>query len=282
MPHSFAPRSIMDMDRWMKPMHTGTGPLSTLDMFDPFCELDQVMGRNMQWLNKPESMMPMLPKVPQKYRITLDCVGYSPKSIKTECKDFTLTVWGNESDKSETGDFSAKEFKKSYKLPDTADCDKMVCFMTDEGQLVIEVPLREHKLHMNMDLFPKITETPSGGKQMSLTFAVPNQIHPEHVHVSIKDRCLVVKAEDKLVKPDGVTKFHYYKKTTLPENTDWDALKCKYDNHQISICAPLNLDYKPYRNLAIGSKSAKWDAECCDKKCPMTYCTSTGQKKIAM
>ena len=273
-PHGYFPRSTFDMDRWMQPMNRGQ--LSTLDMFDPFDELDHVIGRNMQWLNKPEFMAPMMPRVPQKYRITLDCTGYKPDSIKTECTNHVLCVTGGETTKdAETGDFSTKEFKKTYTCPENAECDKMVSFMTAEGQLVIEMPLRETQLHPNMDLFPKIVDTDKG-KEMSLKFNVPEKIHPEHIHVSVKDRCLVVKAEDKVTKPDGVTKFHYYKKTTLPENTDFDNLKCNYDNHQISVCAPLDLNWKPYKKIAIENKA------CCEKKCPLTYCTSTGQQKMIM
>jgi HSP20 family molecular chaperone IbpA len=274
-PHGFFPRSAFDMDRWMQPMHRG--PLSTLDMFDPFDELDHVIGRNMQWLNKPEFMTPMMPRVPQKYRITLDCAGYKPESIKTECNNRVLVVTGCETTKdAETGDFSTKEFKKTYTCPENAECDKMVSFMTAEGQLVIEMPLRETQLHPNMDLFPKIVDTPTGGKEMTLKFNVPEKIHPDHIHVSIKDRCLVVKAEDKVTKPDGVTKFHYYKKTTLPENTDFEKLKCNYDNHQISICAPLDLNWKPYQRVAIEHKP-HWE-----KKCPLTYCTPSGEQKMVM
>ena len=65
-PHSLFPRSMFDMDQWVHP----TQPITTLDVFDPFDELDHAIGRNMQWLNKPEFMpsFPMMPKVPQKYR----------------------------------------------------------------------------------------------------------------------------------------------------------------------------------------------------------------------
>jgi len=231
---------MMDMDTWMKPF----GPLSTLDAFDPFDELDHTMGRNMQWLNRPE-FMPVMPRVPQKYRVTLDCVGYSPSSIKTEWKGNQLNVSAREEVKdAETGDFSVKEFKKTYTMPPNAECDKMVSFMTGDGQLCIEVPLRESERHMNVDLFPQVVDE-NGGKAVKMAFAVPENIAPEHIHVNIKDRCLVVKAEEKKSRPDGVSKFHYYKKTTLPENTDFDNLKCNYDSasHKISVSAPLNLNW---------------------------------------
>jgi len=254
-PHGFFPRSSMNMDSWMTPAIKGSVITpNTLDMFDAFDELDHTIGRNMQWLNRPEFMMPALPKVPQKYRITLDCSGYNPKSIKTEWNGRVLWVFAREEHKcEETGDFSVREFKKHYTVPETAICEQMVSFMTAEGQLVIEVPLMETTAHLNMDLFPKIIDVEGGNKAMTLKFTVPENIKPEHIHINIKDRCLVVKAEEKKIKPDGISKFHYYKKTTLPENTDFDALKCNYDNHQISVYAPLNMTWAP-KKVAIEHK----------------------------
>jgi len=299
-PHGFFPRSMMDMEQWTKPMDQWTKTmgnqwpmvnapewnktfgeqwkksLNTLDMFDPFDALDANIGRNMQWLNRPEFMMPQLPKVPQKYRITLDCAGYSPKSIKTEWKGKVLTVTGCENVKCEENqDFHMKEFKKTYTLPDAAECDKMVSFLTGEGQLVIEVPLAETNTHMNTDLFPQIVDGPNNSKMMTMKFNVPANILPEHIHINIKDRCLIVKAEEKKIKPDGVSTFHYYKRTTLPENTDFELLKCNYENHQICVVAPLNLEWTPTKKISLEGKGYPVvgdKAKCCAANANIEAC----------
>jgi len=168
-----------------------------------------------------------------------------------------LTVSAREEDRLDTGDYSVKEFKKTYTMPPNAECDKMVSFVTGDGQLCIEVPLRETERHRNEDLFPQVIEE-GGNKLVKMQFSVPDNIAPEHIHVNIKDRCLVVKAEEKQQRPDGVSKFHYYKKTTLPENTDFDNLKCNYDDvtHQVSVSAPLNLNWQP-RKIALEHKDSK-------------------------
>jgi HSP20 family molecular chaperone IbpA len=116
------------------------------------------------------------------------------------------------------------------------------------------MPLRETTTHPDSDLFPKITDVAGGGKMVSLNFRVPASIDPAKCHVTIKDRDLIVKAEDKVQRPDGTTKFYYYKRTTLPENTDFNALKCNWTNHKLSVEAPLNVDYKPVRKVAIENK----------------------------
>lgn len=44
-PHSFFPRSMFDMDQWHRPF-SDMG-LSTMDLFDPFDELDHMMGNKL-------------------------------------------------------------------------------------------------------------------------------------------------------------------------------------------------------------------------------------------
>jgi len=100
---------------------------------------------------------------------------------------------------------------------------------------------------MVSDLMPKITETTGGGKEVSLNVFVPENIDPSKVHVSIKDRDLIIRAEDRVEKPDGFTRFHYYKRSTLPENTDFNTLKCHYEHGKITITAPLTTEHKPFR-----------------------------------
>lgn len=254
-PHSLFPRSMFDTTNWWHP----TQAVNTLDVFDPFDQLDHTIANNLNWLSRPEFMpaLPMLPLVPQKWRVTVDCVGYMPSSIKTDIHGHKLTVTGREETKQEDGEgFVVKEFKKTYDLPAHAQTDKLVSFMTPQGQLVVEMPLKETHLHPNDDLLPRIVKNTTGGQDVELKFHVPENIHPEHVKVSIKDRDLIIKAEDKVVKPDGVSKFYFYKRTTMPENTDFEKLKCTYDNHKLMIWAPLDLKWQPIKKVAIESKKA--------------------------
>jgi len=258
-PHGFFPRSAFDMDRWIDPVQHAGGH-NTMDLFDAFDELDHMMSRNLQWLARPQFETQLQqPIVPQKYRITLDCVGYSPASISTDVKGNKLTVTGKEETKDEHGDFHVKEFKKTYALPAHAETNKLASFMTRNGQLVIEMPLKEIAKHSNDDLFPRVVDVPAtGGKQVQMKFHVPETIDPSKLHVSVKNRDLIVKAEDKVEKPDGVSRFYYYKRTTMPENTDFAALKCNFNpDHSINIDAPIDLNFKHgHRTIPIEVKPA--------------------------
>ena len=244
-PHEFFPRSMFDMDSWLRsplaaamtqtliPPSIGTAlippPLSTLDLFDPFDELDNVISRNLHWLNKPEFLrtLPLYPRVPQKYRVSVDCTGFSPSSIKTEMKDNSkLVVSAREEARTDEveGDYTVREFKRTYQLPPQAEPDKLISFMTAGDRLIIEVPLKETEVSRDSDLFPQIIDNPDGTKSVSMRFTLPDNVDTSKMSVSVKDRDLIFRVEDKVDKADRHTRFHYYKRTTLPENTKLDGM----------------------------------------------------------
>lgn len=253
LPHGIFPRSMFDMDKWIH-SHTPKG-LTTLDLFDPFDELDHMVSRNLNWLSRPESLIQsmMLPKVPQKYRISVDVHGFSPQSIRTEVVGNKLTVHGQEEHIIDgTQDYTKREIRKTFELPPNAESDKLVSFVTKHGHLIIEVPLRETVACPNSDLFPRIVDNPDGTKNVAMTIGLPPNVDPNKAHVTIKDRDLILRVEDKIERPDQTTKYFYYKRTTLPENTEFEKLKCVQDGHKIQVAAPINLDFaRTHRHVPI-------------------------------
>jgi len=231
-----------------------------LDFYDPYDELDYTLNP-LHWFRKPDflSESPMVPRVPQKYRITVDCAGFTPGSIKTEFIDNNqkLVVSAKEESKTEgSDDYSLRHFKKTYTLPPNACPDQMINFMTGQGQLVIEVPLKETEREKVSDLFPQIVDAPEGsggGKQVMLKFNVPQHIDPNKVSVNVKGHDLIFRAEDVIKKSDGVSKFHYFQRTTLPEHTELGALRCVQDNNQVIVTAPLTAEaiMPAYRKVPI-------------------------------
>lgn len=243
-PHNFLPRNMLEMDNWAR---------HTLDHFDPFDEIDHALGRNMQWLVKPPFMeRPKVPKVPEKYRVTVDCTGYNHSSLKTEVVGDKLTVSAHEEVRFEgEEDYSLKEFKKTYQLPPNAETDHMISFFAGK-HLVVEIPLKVMKDGEECDdIFPKIVDMPDGTKQMKLHCTVPQGIDPSHLHVTCKDRDLVIKAEDKVEKKDSISTMYYYKHYRLPENTDLSNLKCELHHNELLINAPLTLAVKHHMHVPI-------------------------------
>lgn len=76
----------------------------------------------MMWLNKPDflkDLIPTGPRVPEKYRISVDCKGYSAKSIKIEVSQDKehIVVHGRENEKHDDDDYHMREFKKNTEYP---------------------------------------------------------------------------------------------------------------------------------------------------------------------
>lgn len=93
------------------------------------------------------------------------------------------------------------------------------------------------------------------GKVIKLNFSLPDNVDRNSVWLYLKDRDLVVKSEDKSQNPDSVSKFFYYKRATLPENTEFDMLKCYCeDNNKLVITTPLKADYKGFKPIPIEFK----------------------------
>ena len=237
--HSLSPRSMFNMDLWTQPIST----TSSLDLFDnSFDELDQMVGKNLSWLIKPTFFNQ---KLPDKFRVTLDYSGFKSESIKTDIKDDLLIITGNEGQEqklNDNDDYSIKKFKKTYKLPSEAETNKLVCFMTSNGCLVIEIPLKRNQENkLNNFLIPKLSQDK---KSINMSLLLPKCADPTKINVTCKDRQLIVKYEDKTEKDDIISNVYFYKQVLLPENTQFNDLKCKYENNVLSISAPLNTHFE--------------------------------------
>jgi len=264
---------MFDTDNnWMPSSLTGLSPLSTpsslmpqlmpsaLDIFDPFDDLDRMMSRNLRWIDRPDAWAQSLaPVVPQKYRISVDCAGFSPDSIKTELKDQNgkrvLCIAGHEvSGTKGSQHYLNKELCKTYTLPENIEVEKIASFMGPNGQFVVEFPLKETATTPNLGLLPQIVDK-AGQKQVEMKLPIPANIDPNKVQVSVKDRDLILRVEDKCESPDSISRIHIYTRTTLPENTDFNQLKCVYDNNQLCISAPINtMSTTASRNIPLEMK----------------------------
>lgn len=249
-PHDFMPRSMLEMDNWMRP---------SLDLFDPFDDLDHMMSRNLHWLQRPQGLMEnfLRPRVPEKYRITLDCSGYNPNSLKTEVKDGKLVITGLEEHGSpDSDDYVKREFRKTYKLPPNAEVDKLISFFAGR-HLVVEVPLKlESENILQEELFPQIIDGPNGQKEVKLNCTVPQGIDPSKLSVTCKDRDLVIKAQDKVEREDGISQTFFYKHYRLPENTNLNALKCELKDHKLTVHAPMQAALKHHHHIPIEHKKS--------------------------
>jgi HSP20 family molecular chaperone IbpA len=210
------PRSLFDVDDWLNvPLSSSLATPTTptlLDVYDPFDELDYMLARNVPWLSRPEILTTsqLIPS-PSRYRVSVDCTGFSPSSVKTEIKDNKLLVKAHEKiDEKGNGDYTLKEFQKSYDLPTNALADRMVSFMSSGNQLIVEIPLQVTPVSSDSDMSPKIVDNADGTQSVRMEFKVPKNVDPSKIHISLKDRDLIFRCQETIDKPDQYSKFHIY------------------------------------------------------------------------
>lgn len=217
--------------------------------YDPFDELDLVSGNDLQWLHRPSFIRTYVtPRQPEKYRVTVNCQGYNPNTIKTEVIDKKVYVYAREESRVDSNNYTLKEFKKSYDLPENSDTDKLHSYVVSKDQLVIEVPLHQEKVvARELYLHPVVSDDK---KYVSMEFAFPEYIDPSKISVVCKNNDLIIRGEDTRGTWDKQSHFSYYKRVTLPENTDFYELKCKMDSNVLAITAPLyDSDFRKNNNL---------------------------------
>lgn len=117
------------------------------------------------------------------------------------------------------------------------------------GVLIIEVPLKDKNQLISNDLFPKIHDSDEGRK-VSVSFGVP-EIDPSKIKVNVKDRDLIIQADDTKTTHDGTSKFHFYKRTTLPADTDFDNLKVTWNKSKLTCNAPLRGVNRAIRSIPV-------------------------------
>ena len=112
-----------------------------LDFFDPWSDFDTfptalaAPPHAFRWINQPQRLthaasahshdrhasQPASP-APQseKFRVQLNVAGFNPESIKTRVDGRKVIVEAKQEDRQQDGDFSAREIRKSYELPEHA------------------------------------------------------------------------------------------------------------------------------------------------------------------
>ena len=143
---------------------------SNVNTFRSYTDYDYyISSPNVIWINKPASVEPSdIQKAARKHRIIVDCYGFKSSSIKTELRDKQIDVIAYEEEKRSKSNFSVREFKRTFDIPSQAEVDKLVSFLTKNGLLVIEVPLKPDD---QFDLLPRISDD---GKSVSYKFSVPD------------------------------------------------------------------------------------------------------------
>jgi HSP20 family molecular chaperone IbpA len=257
------PRHLFDFENFFGP---------SLDLFDPFDETDVASDRMqnaLQWLQDPPRLQRELCPVTghkkrphsDKFRVTLDVTGYRPEDLSVKVVGRKLFIDGKQEFR-EGEDFSVKEMRKTYDIPENASFEHMTSFLTAKGTLVVEFPLitqqkerddHHHQLQQyganvkefNFDEFfksafePKISDdVEKGGKKIDLSLDM-HGFKPEQIQIHLKDHDLIVQAESATSDKQHTARSYIYKAITLPPNIDIEHMRSFLHNgKRLVITAP--------------------------------------------
>jgi len=266
LPVGHFPRNLMDFENFFG---------QSLDVFDPFDELDLAshqMQSALQWLQDPPRLQQELCPVTghkkrahsDKFRVTLDVTGFKPEDLSVKVVGRKLFINGKQEFR-DGEDFSVKEMRKTYDLPENASFEHMTSFLTKKGTLVVEFPLitlakerddHRHQLEkyganvkeFNFDEFfksafePKISDDADkkGGKKIDLSLDMTG-FRPDQIQIHLKDHDLIVQAESSASDKHHTARSYIYKAVTLPPNIDIEHMRSfLHDGKRLVISAPYN------------------------------------------
>jgi len=176
-------------------------------------------------------------KMPQKYRISIDCSKLRVKSIKTDVRDVKgkqmLVICAQTKEN--------RDFRRQFALPKNCNRDKLITCCKPGCIFVVEFPLLEVPVISNIKLSPQIVRR---GREQVVTYnlTIPHTVDLTKVQVCAKERDLIVRLEDKSSNCSGsecANKVIFYNRIVLPVNTDHALLKCVQKKRKLIITAPL-------------------------------------------
>lgn len=172
-----------------------------------------------------------------------------------------------------------REIKRTYKLPANAEIDKLASYMAPNGKLIIEIPLHhqprkeqqqkkssesEQKQKQQQQEEKPVQEKENDKEKAEKEFKVattegpiedilphvvdgtiemrihlPEVVDASKIRVTCKDNDLIVIVRDEQENWDDLSELFYYRRTPMPENTDFNALKCTLEGNHLTIKAPV-------------------------------------------
>lgn len=269
-----------------------------LSFFDPWRDFDtfptafSTFPNSFRWINEPRRIArssassfhttnnlgagstllpittPIIPALSEKFRVQLNVAGFNPETIKTRVDGRRVIVEAKQEDRQAQGDFSIREIRKTYDLPEHADSSNLASFVTPNNMLVIEVPINhphpERRLSQTFndnqalslfgqfrdpifdypgfigstDFRPRVVDIGNGQKTIKMSLAVKNY-RPEQIKVSVKNNELHVQAENIYNDNNRSERSFLTKSISLPPGTQFDQLKSFLNaDGQLEIEAP--------------------------------------------
>jgi len=213
----------------------------------------------------------MLSKMPQKFRIAINCSKLKTKSICTDVKQIKgnhhLVICARSKD-------GNRDFRRQFLLPKQCHHDKQVNYLKSGNIFVVEFPLLEMPKIDDIRVKPEIIKS-GRDKLVTLNLTIPETVDPAKVEVCVKERFLIIRLEDKplFCGTESCSRVFFYNRITLPVDIDVSLIKCVQKKRKLRITVPLiNKRMGGFRRIVIRRKLRQ-------RKTRKTTATSLQQKQ---
>ncbi|CAF0724203.1 unnamed protein product [Adineta ricciae] len=243
-----------------------------LDFFDPWNDLNSsptavvVAPDRFHWVNQPrqqrrssntkspcQHQVARAPNV-EKFRIQFNVAGFNPETIKTHVEGQKVVILAKQEERLPDGDYNIREVRKSCPLPEHADTNQLVSYVTPNHVLVIEVPIKNPELerrqseikseNQNLSQFgsnrdpqfnynafladsgfqPQIINKDDNKKQLAMTLDMKNY-GADEIKVSVKNNELIVKGEQRNKNNNYSERSFFFKSVALPPGAQVEQLQ---------------------------------------------------------
>ncbi|XP_063422203.1 uncharacterized protein LOC134706828 [Mytilus trossulus] len=211
------------MDDW-EPMSVGCGYGR-----HPPCQ-----GMAMRRRRRPETSL-----ADKKWTYSVKIGDFDAQHVKVKVDNGNVIIHAKYTDgNDEWGD--TVERKRTVKVPENVDAEKMHSFMRSDGTMVLEAPYF-HPEERQLQVVPH-----DGGALLSsdshsnlMKFNVEN-FRPEEVKVSCKDGILTVQGEKQRSEDGHEIRESFWRQMTVPQSVDGKNIECLKDEEgNLTIRAPV-------------------------------------------
>ncbi|CAC5382653.1 unnamed protein product [Mytilus coruscus] len=178
----------------------------------------------------------------RKWTYSVKIGDFDAQHVKVKVEDGKVLVHAKYTDgNNEWGD--TVERKRTVKVPENVDAEKIHSFMRSDGTLVLEAPYN-HPEERQLQVVPH-----AGGALVSsdshsnlMKFNVEN-FRPEEVKVSCKDGMLTAQGERKRSEDGLEVRESFWRQMTVPRSVDGKNIECfRDDEGNLTIRAPMAED----------------------------------------
>lgn len=174
----------------------------------------------------------------RKWSFSVRIGDFDPEHVKVKVENDKVFISAKYTEGNDDW-YDMVERKRTVKIPENVDSEKIHSYMRSDGSLILEAPYKtseEHQLEVVAQKSGALA--PSGSNSNLMKFFVGN-FDPKEVKISCKDGLLTAQGERQRSEDGHEVRESFYRQMTVPKTVDASSIQCfRDDEGNLTICAP--------------------------------------------